>query len=934
MIAPTSPTRRFTAGLLTGAAALFLIAAAPAEPVSSNRESQDYYEDAQKQLEKSDPRAAVIQLKNALRTDSGNASARHLLGLIYLRSGDGELAEKELKTAIQQGYPEEQALASLAEAYMVQNKYEAVLNDFQPGNRGTALETQILMLRGYAQAALNKPDAALKSFADAATLSPKDARPLAGTARVYLNQNKRTAAEAELKRAIEINPQSAEALSLMGEVHRVNGQADQALDDFDHALAQDAHNRTALTGRAMMRLDRGEADKADPDIKLLTAITPRNPLAAYLQALSLAQHKKLSEALTTLQKQPALADYAPAIYLQSVLQYQGNQVEQAIAGWQRYIEMAPTDVRARKLLANAYLKRNDPERAVKTLAPALDTNPDDVQVLSALGSAYLAQGQNDKATDMLGRAAAIDPNNAQTQTRLAAGQLQAGEPTEALKSLEQALNANPSEVEANLLLVMTYLRDRKFDEARDAARRFEAAQPKSPLPLAALATIASAQGDRATARGYLEKAVALQPDYFTARMNLAQLDIDDGKPTAAIDRYNEILKRDKTNIPAMLAFANLQFRQGKPDDAIDWLERARAADLTAVDPRFNLVEAYLRRNDASKALVIAAELTTIAPQSARATAALANAQFASGDKQSAITTFRHAAALQPNAPQPLQYLARALIQTGDDAGGRTALQQAIALAPDYEPARADLIGLELKAGRRDAALKLAQDWRDAKPNDAAPLALVGDVLMRETRYPEALTTYEALFKEAPSATSAALLASARDRTGAADPAQPLTDYVAAHPDDAQGHELLGQRYLAHKDMAHARAEFEKLSALAPNDAATLNNLAWIYQVDGDPRAATLAQRAFALAPGSPDIGDTFGWILIQNGEIDKGVPILRDAAAKLPDNGEVRYHLAAALLKSGDADNARRMLQTLLASGDKFDSVADARALLETIPGR
>ncbi len=143
------------------------------------------------------------------------------------------------------------------------------------------------------------------------------------------------------------------------------------------------------------------------------------------------------------------------------------------------------------------------------------------------------------------------------------------------------------------------------------------------------------------------------------------------------------------------------------------------------------------------------------------TAALANAQFASGDKQTAITTYRHAAALQPKAPQPLLYLARALIDTGDAAGGRTALQQAIALAPDYEPARLELIGLELKAGHRDAALKLAQDWRDAKPNESAPAALVGEVLMREERYPEAVKIYEALLKQSPSATAASLLASAR-----------------------------------------------------------------------------------------------------------------------------------------------------------------------------
>ncbi len=925
-----SPSRLSTA-LLSAGAALFLIAAAPAEPISGNKESQGYYDDARKQLEKGDGRGAMIQLKNALRADPKNTAARHLLGLIYLRSGDGELAEKELRTAIQNGYPEEQALVSLAEAYMNQHKHEELLRDFPPGDRAPALELKVRLLRAFAEAALGRHDEARKTFADAATLDPKSPSPLAGLARIDIDEGKLDAAAANLKRALAVDPKSPEALSLMGEIERVHGHRDQALDLYTQALAQDARTRTALTGRALLMLDRGETDKADADIKVLQTTAPNNPITHYLKALSQAQRKDTKGALATLQKQQSLTNYAPAVFLQSVLQIQDNQLEQAIAGFERYIEMQLTDDRARKLLANIYLRRNDAERAVKVLTPTLERMPDDVETLSMLGGAYLAQRQYDRATELLARAAAIDPASAQVQTRLAAGQLQAGEPTQALKALEQAISLNPSETEANLLLVMTHLRDRDFKAARTVAERFQTVQPKSPLPLAMLGTIARAEGNRPAARDYFEKAVALQPDYTAGHMALAQLDLDDGKPAAAAARYEEILKRDKNNLPATMAMANLLARQGKSDGAVTWLERARSADLTAVDPRFALVDLYLTRKEPSKAVVIAGELTTIAPQSSRATAALGGAQFAAGDRDAAFATFRRAASLQPNAPQPLQLLARAQIESGDPAAARATLQQAVSIAPDFEPARLDLIAVELKAGQKDAALKVATDWRDARPTHPPALALVGNVLMRETRYADAVTAYEALAKAAPSATSVAQLVDARTRAGMPEPNRPLQDFVAAHPEDPQGYQLLGQRQLAAKDMAGARKTFEKADALAPNDAATLNNLAWIYQTAGDPRAAELAQRAHALAPGSPDIADTFGWILVQRGEVDKGVPILRDAAAKLPNNAEVRYHLAAALVKSGDQDNGRRMLQALLESGDTFDGAMDARALLASL---
>ena len=82
-----------------------------------------------------------------------------------------------------------------------------------------------------------------------------------------------------------------------------------------------------------------------------------------------------------------------------------------------------------------------------------------------------------------------------------------------------------------------------------------------------LGTVADAQGDRAAARGFYEKALQVQPDFIAAHMSLAQLDIQEGKLSEAGDRYDALLKRDKNSIPVLLALANLQARQNKTDDA-------------------------------------------------------------------------------------------------------------------------------------------------------------------------------------------------------------------------------------------------------------------------------------------------------------------------------------------------------------------------------
>ena len=88
----------------------------------------------------------------------------------------------------------------------------------------------------------------------------------------------------------------------------------------------------------------------------------------------------------------------------------------------------------------------------------------------------------------------------------------------------------------------------------------------------------------------------------------------------------------------------------------------------------------------------------------------------------------------------------------------------------------------------------------------------------------------------------------------------------------------------------------------------------------------------AAAPKNPGIADTLGWILVQNGETERGLALLRQANLTTPSAG-MRYHLAAALSKSGKREEALRVVTELLASGTPFDDLAAAQELKAKLGG-
>jgi putative PEP-CTERM system TPR-repeat lipoprotein len=440
------------------------------------------------------------------------------------------------------------------------------------------------------------------------------------------------------------------------------------------------------------------------------------------------------------------------------------------------------------------------------------------------------------------------------------------------------------------------------------------------------------KGDNANARAAFEKAIALQPTFFPAVTNLARLDLMENKPDAAKQRFQKVLEKDKNNFGAMSSLGDLAMAQKKTDEATSWYEKASAANPDAVVPALKLGTHYLHIQQPQKALALARKLQTANPTNPELLDLLGQAQVATKDVSGALDTYSKLVNVVPKSPQAQMRLAGVHMLMKNDAEAAADLKRAVSMAPDFMPARLAQIQLAVRANHFDDALNIAHDVQKSNPKSPAGFAVEGDLMMAQHKPAQATAAYDkalAVHKSSEVFVKSlmSMTASGKGKEAQARAQQWLKD----NPTDQGVGRYVAETSLANKDFKQAIATMQDLLKSNPNDPVLLNNLAWVYQQQKDPRALETAEQAFKVAGDNPGVMDTLGWMLVEQGNTARGLPLLQKAGALAPNAPEIHYHLAVGLNKSGDKQGARKELEKLLAQNQSFAQADEARTLLKTL---
>jgi putative PEP-CTERM system TPR-repeat lipoprotein len=887
--------------------------------------------EAKQYQQKGDLKAALIQLKNAVEKSPENGDARLQLAALQLRMGDAVSAEKEARKARSLGVALDAALALQGKAMVQQGRFKELLDEITPAL--AARSAPLLSLRGDALLATGKADEAKQAYEQALGLNPNSGDALLGLARHAMASNDRAAAERYAADATTKDARNPEVWMFQGALLRFNNKPNEALGAYDQALAVDPQHRTAHVEKAYIEISRGKFAEAKTEIDAAEKAAPGSLLVTYTRALYDFSQGKFAAAQESVQKVLKNApDHLPSILLAGASEMNLGANQQAELHLRKYLESNPNDVYARKLLAQTLLKSSQPADAAAALAPVLNDSTQDPQLLALAGESYMQVRDFDKASAYLEKAAALAPKAAAVRTSLGLSRLGQGNNEKGLSELELATTLDPKSGQAAMALVQTELNLKHYDKALAAVQSLEKQQGDNPQVHNLKGIVYMMKGDNANARAAFDKAVELQPTFFPAVTNLSRLDLQDNKPEVAKQRFEKVLEKDKNNYGAMAALGELALLQKHTDEATSWFEKASNANPDAVAPAVKLGMHYLHTNQPQKALTLARKYLTANPTNPDLLELQGQAQVASKDPSAALETYSKLVNVLPKSAPAQLRLASVHMLLKNEAAAAADLKRAVELQPDFIPARLAQIELALRSHRNDDALALARQVQ--KLNDKLPVgyAVEGDVLMVQNKPAQALPAYEKALSISKSPEMLVKIVQVMTMSGKGKEAQArAAQWLKEHPNDALVSMFLADRSLASKDFKPAISLLENVLKQNPNNPVALNNLAWAYQQEKDPRALGTAEQAFKVAGDNPGVMDTLGWMLVEQGNTARGLPLLQKASGLAPDSPEIRYHLAVSLNKSGDKQGARKELDKLLAQNKPFAQIEEARALLKTL---
>jgi putative PEP-CTERM system TPR-repeat lipoprotein len=879
-------------------------------------------------FEAKDYAEAGIRVSNVVQVQPDNPEARRLRAEIAIAIGDYTTALADFERAQALGVAPSAIAPGEAEALVVArqpDKALAVLDAARP----TGKDPRYWVTRAEALLAAGRTAEAEQALEN----TEPGPRATIVRARIAFQRNDLVGAERELVGSGSSDPAILTARAeLFARTQRLPEAAAalQGAADMYHASHLTTREVMALLSLVQVQLAANDLEAAEVTARRLAQAAPQAALTSYMKGLVEYRRGRFDEAAALIQ--PLVGSSPDTVQFRALLgaiQLARGNFGQAEQQLQAVLATSPGDPAAIKLLAETHLRQQRPEAALATLRGVADTAAEDPQIGMLSGVASVLAGDTRQGLLYLQQAASLDPGNEALKLELARAYLLAGRDSDASALLKDALGGGPAALEAGMLKLMAHVRNGTADDA--AAQDLLAQFPEDSRALTAVAIYTQFRGDDTRARELFERAAKLETSGSTARMLVAATWVREGRTREAEDLLSGLVQQKPDNVRALTGLAELLAARNEFDAAARYLQQA-AERSQSIAPRLALAQLRIRQGDLVAARREVDTAARLAPDSPEVAAVRGLLALGEGRPSEAATLLRQASAKLPDRLGITLALGRAELAAGQAESARDVLRKMLPSAPKSLPLRFVLGEAELRLGNAGEAASIATELKAEYPAQSAGYVLDAEVRTAARQYGAAADSLAAAFEREPSWAVMARLVEARQLAGQPAEALKATEqWLTANPRHVPGLLLRATLLQNAGQDAAALAGFESVLALDHDNLVALNNAAWLSQRLGRPGALALAEQANAIRADNPAVLDTLGFILLNGDRPADAVGHLRRAAELAPSNPEIHYHLAEALVKTGQAAEARSVLGKVLARGADFEQRAAAQKLYDSL---
>jgi tetratricopeptide (TPR) repeat protein len=391
---------------------------------------------------------AVNALQSAVKDAPNDAFLQYWLGKAAQAKGDTDLEEKSFRQAATlnpSNLPSEEELARIA------------------GQKG-----DMDLLANVAE----------KTIAAA----PKFPGGYVWRAGVEMNRDMPDKAEADLKTAMTVAPQSPQAYLQLGRIRFAQKRYPEGVTLLEQALQYDPNSHEALRLIVGYDLSLKQNDKALARLNAQIAKSPNNSGFYDLLAQLQAQNKNYDQAAATAQKAMQLSPRdSEAVMLFAQIQVQRGQTVNAIGAWEKWVGAHPNDAGAEAILGTLEESRGDMGNAEADYKKALQIQPQQPLAANNLAYRMLVNGENpDVALTLAQTARRAMPNSPNTADTLAWAYYTKGTYSFARDLLEDAVKAEPNDASMQYHLGMVYSKLRDKSSAETHLKKAVSLAPDSP----------------------------------------------------------------------------------------------------------------------------------------------------------------------------------------------------------------------------------------------------------------------------------------------------------------------------------------------------------------------------------------------------------------------------------------------------------------------
>ncbi|WP_263408349.1 tetratricopeptide repeat protein [Terriglobus tenax] len=636
--------------------------------------------------------------------------------------------------------------------------------------------------------------------------------------------------------------------------------------------------------------------------RLFTARPVLLSAAALLATLpAAAQQKTAVEAPKGPDHSASYYHYSLAHMYEEMAVNQGrtDYATQAIEEYKLALNADPDSAQLQDGLADLYLKLGRVREAVSVAQEQVKRNPNDVEAHNILGRIYLRSlgdgTPNGQSQQMLQMAlteyqAIVRLKPDSVEDHLLLGQLYAlnRENDKAEAELKTAQKLDGTSEEVVLAMVRLYGEQNQYDRIVQLINALPVTDRTARMEYSLALTYDQLKKPKEAAAAY-QRSLDIDNDNLDAQRGLASALLLDGQFDAALKQYKDIVAAEPQDAQSYIRIAEIQRRQGHYEEALATLKKAKTLVTDSLELSYNEALLYDSLGRFDDAVTTLNKLLT--------DTAHADGNYTDGEKNNRVLF--------------LDRLGTVLREQGKTAQAVDAYKQIVALGGD-NIARGYQGEVDAYRDNHDWAKMTAAAGEAAKalPKEKGVQMLYAGTLADTGKVEEAITIAKAQLGGDDDRDIRMQLAQMYIRLkrwkDADEQLTKVEGITSRNEDKIYLHFSRGTLAERQKLYDQAEAEFRKVLAIDPNNAATLNYLGYMLADRGQklPEAVDMVRKAVELDPQNGAYLDSLGWAYFKSGQYALAEENLLKAKDRITTDPTVYDHLGELYEQTGKLKQA------------------------------